>query len=138
MKFSNSKKYKMRKSKLKQIQRVYNSTIYIGSSFPEFMLIDELRENKYKVISKHCFKGNYYVLCTEDSSKEICVLKLIYFEGFVKAKKLSETNVLKNVEEFRKWIKSINFDKRKERVKYYLRPSGKFEMKSTDYSKNTV
>ena len=133
MKFSQHKKNKIRGSKLKKIIQSYNC-IFEGDLIPPYLFFDEIeRSHKYCVISKFHNKKDYYVLCKEKDSNEIVVLKLLYTD-FVRCLVVSDNKILEQSDEFKKWLKYVNFEVRSKRIKYKLSPSGKIIEKNTDYS----
>lgn len=125
MKFSKTKKMKMRKQRQQRVGRTFD----IGYSVEE-----EESRKRYTIISKMVKDDNYYLLLAEETSNEVRIGKAVY-SGYVKVVVLSSKKLLEDNETFKKWIKDINHElnKYKYMVKYVLTEEGKIECRNTDY-----
>ena len=82
MKFSKTKKMKMRKQRQERVARY----CYLGNSVEA----EESRQ-RYTIISKMVKDDNYYLLLANEASNEVCIGKAVY-SGYVKVTDYSEAN----------------------------------------------
>lgn len=133
MKFSETRKLKMRRQRQKCIAGVFNYC-YIGSNCTRDFIQPEENKKDYIIISTLENNNEYYLLLGNVNTDEICIAKFVY-TSWVYLTKFSVKKILRNKVLFKRWLKDINHEAGKCNcmIKYVLSDDGKIEVRNTDY-----